>query len=686
MAQFAALLLIVLGLLPLANWIPGGHAAPWFAERLRLWASGGAIVVGVAMIATIAARRHPTWWRGGSWSRIAARWRAGERRSDGAIAVAAGLLYAVVSRVVLSAKPLLIDEVIQLYQARIFAGGRLWAVAPVHPEFTSSMHLLDWGGKVYGQFPAGGPAMLAIGTLLHAEWLVGPVAAAVGVFAFGRLLRLIESRDGVALAALLLLAFAPFSVFLDASMMNHVTETTWLLLAALALAHATAPRTAATAWASDRSETPVAQGATARSAFLCGLALGIAATIRPLDAVSFALPTAVWLLIRAVRGGATELRALFLSGLGVAIPVAALLAVNAAQTGHPLEFGYIAMWGKSHELGFHEAPWGFPHTPARGLELVNLYLLRLQSYFLETPVPSLLFATGALALTRRPTAFDRWALAGSGLLLLSYFGYWHDGFYLGPRFVLPLAPWLALWTARFPATLAERQVALPLQRGAVAAGITALLMGATMLLPLRVEQYRNGMLSMRFDVDALARQAGVRGALVFARESWGAQLVVRMWALGVSRVDAERIYRKSDACKLELLLGKVEQGGGGADEVLHGVESFRGDSAKLVRLRNTPDSTWGILPGTQLAPRCVRRIVEDRNGFTAFSPLLLAGKDGNSYVRELHARDTLLLNAAPGRPLFLLTQEPTVGGALRFVPFSLDSARAAWITEAAETP
>ena len=121
-----------------------------------------------------------------------------------------------------------------------------------------------------------------------------------------------------------------------------------------------------------------------------------------------------------------------MSGVGVAIPIAALLVVNAAQTGHPFEFGYIAMWGKSHALGFHEAPWGFPHTPARGLELVNLYLLRLQTYFLETPVPSLLFATGALALTRRLTAFDRWALAGSGLLLLSYFAYWFDGFYLGP--------------------------------------------------------------------------------------------------------------------------------------------------------------------------------------------------------------------------------------------------------------
>ena len=169
---------------------------------------------------------------------------------------------------VLSAKPLLIDEIIQVYQARIFTSGRLWAVAPAHPEFTSTMLLLDWGGKVYGQFPAGGPAMLAIGTLLHSEWLVGPIFAAIGVYAFARLLRMVEVRNGVALAALLLLAFAPFCVFLDASMMNHVTTTTWLLVAALALVVATrseaaVPR-AALAWASRSGWPPPSVRSTVR--------------------------------------------------------------------------------------------------------------------------------------------------------------------------------------------------------------------------------------------------------------------------------------------------------------------------------------------------------------------------------------------------------------------------------------
>ncbi|MES2124150.1 MAG: hypothetical protein V4503_05625 [Gemmatimonadota bacterium] len=681
MTLVAAVVLAIFGLLPIANWIPGGHDAPWYAERMRLWVSGGTIVLGVMLVVGIAVRRHPGWWRAGAWARIAARWRAGARRSDAIVALLATACYAVVAQVVLSARPLLIDEIIQLYQARIFAGGRLWAVASAHPEFTASMHLLDWGGKVYGQFPAGGPAMLAIGTLLHIEWLVGPIAGGIGVYLFARLLRLVESRDGVAFAALLLSAFAPFALFLDGSMMNHVTTTTWLLGAACFLARATGtPSTAAQGTAAT-----VAGGAP-RAAFLAGLCLGVAATIRPLDAASFALPAAAWLLWRAARGGWHARKALLLSGVGVAIPLALLLLINRAQTGHALEFGYIAMWGKSHELGFHEAPWGFPHTPARGIELVNLYLLRLQTYFLETPVPSLLFATGALFLVRRVSAFDRWVLAGSGLLLVSYFAYWHDGFYLGPRFLLPLTPWLALWTARFPAELAARNASLPVQRAVVAGGIVSLLMGATLLLPIRAEQYRNGMLSMRFDVEGLAADAGVRRALVFARESWGAQLVVRMWALGTTRVGAEQLYRTTDACRLEQELGAVERAGGDSLLLVQRLAPYRADSSRLASLRGSSDTTARILPGSTLAPICLRRIQEERAGFTLYSPLLLARGDDNIYLRDLHAADSLAIAAHPGRELYLLTKDSTTAGSLRFTPIRLDSARAEWAASLGGTP
>jgi hypothetical protein len=660
MTQMAALILLVFGLLPIANWIPGGHDAPWYSERLSGWISGGGIVLGVAIIAAMAFRRYPALWRGGAWSGIAGHWRRGNRRADAGIAAAVLAVCAVVAKTVFSARPLLIDEIISLYQARIFASGRFWLPAPAFREFTSAMHLLDWNGKVYGQFPAGGPAMLAIGTLVHAAWLVGPAATAVGAYLFARLLRRLPLRDGTALAALLLYAFAPFTVFLGGSMMNHVTVTAWLLAAALALVIAT------------EDARPHA-----RAALAMGLALGVAATIRPADAAAYALPAAVWLAWRA-RTGSAHVKVLVLSGIGVAIPLALLFWVNLHQTGSPFRFGYIEMWGKSHEIGFHAAPWGDPHTPARGVELINLYLLRLQDYFLETAGPSLIFATLALALTRRPRAFDRWVLAGSGLLLLAYFAYWHDGFYLGPRFMLPLAPWLALWTARLPAAMEERRIAMPVVRGVVVAGSIALLIGAVVAVPLRARQYRNGMLSMRLDADQFVAAQGVHDAVILVRESWGAQMIARMWGLGVSRTDADHIYRSTDACRLQMAIDSLDRTGGGADELKRQLAPFQSDSAHLISDPTLPDTTVRFARGAPRTPECGRRLIEDRAGFATYPSMLLAGRNGNVFLRDLHARDSLVLAPHPDRPVWLLTEAPQIGGGLRLFHITGDSMRDEW--------
>ncbi|MGH7584384.1 MAG: hypothetical protein ACREL5_14275, partial [Gemmatimonadales bacterium] len=610
MALAAGIFLLIFGLLPIANWIPGGHDYPGYADHLAGWLSGGAISLGIGVIAAIATRRYPGLWRAGLWARVAARWRTGGRRADFAIAAIVTVVCAVVAQLVFSAKPLLIDEIIQLYQAKIFAAGRLWLPAPAWPEFTSAMHLLDWNGKVYGQFPAGGPAMLALGVLVHAPWLVGPVATGIGAFLFARLLRRIEARDGTALAALLLFAFAPFTVFLGGTMMNHVTAMTWILGGALALAVAVDLLPGAEV--GTPSAHPVA-------CLVMGLCFGIAATIRPADGAAFAIPAAVWLLWRA-RLGRDHFGALLLSGVGVAIPMALLFWVNAHQTGHALRFGYIEMWGVSHEIGFHAAPWGPPHTPARGVELINLYLLRLEEYLFESAGPGLLFAVGALALTVTVRGFDRWMLAGGGLLLLGYFAYWHDGFYLGPRFVLPLAPWLALWTARLPAVMERRRIAMPAVRTVVIGGVVSLLLGAVIAVPIRARQYHNGMLSMRFDIDQLAAAHGVHDAVVLVRESWGAQMMARMWGLGVSRTDAEHIYRTTDACRMELALEGTERSGGDADALKHRLAPYAADSGKVRTFKSLPDTTIRLVPGETLADVCVRRIHEDQAGFTLYTP------------------------------------------------------------------
>jgi hypothetical protein len=656
----AVVVIAVLGFLPIANWIPGGLSMPTWGDLVGGWWSGTVLVVGIAAVIAVLTRKVAALPGEGVPARLAASFAATPRLWTAAIALVALGIYLAIAREIFSAKPLLIDEIAQVYQARIFASGALSLPVPSHPEFFSSSLVLNLPGKVFSQFPAGAPAMLALGSWVGAEWMVDPVFAAVSVILFSALVRRIEPRPGVALAATLLFAFAPFVAFMSGSHMNHVTGLTWLLLGMLGLARVM-----------ERDSPRIRDG------LLLGLGFGVAATIRPIDAAVFALPAGLWLLGRTLRSGGWPV--LFAAGLGIALPVAALMRVNQLTTGAALSFGYITLWGAAHDIGFHVSPWGEPHTPARGLELLNLYFVRLQSYLFETPFPSLVPALGALALTPRLSRFDRYLLATAGLLLVAYWAYWHDGFYIGPRFMIPLVPFLALWSARSFAAVRER---FPGRMVARAFGL-AVLAGAGIALavsvPIRAREYRNGMLTMRWDADAAAGEAGISHALVFVRESWGAQLVARMWAAGVSRSEAEHQYRKSDACAMEQTLDRIEREGlRGAAAVQALAPLFR-DSARLIVSPLTTDPTNRVLPGSRYTAGCLARLRQDQEGFTLLLPLLLAGRNDVIYARDMQGRDSLLLREYPDRAVYLLRPPSTaVGAAPRFYPLQRDSLLAAW--------
>ena len=652
----AALVVATLGFLPMATWIPGGHTLAGHRDLVSGWWSGTMVVLGVTAVVLVLTRQSARFPGERLAASLAERFdRAGTAWSL-AIALAAALLYLTIARMVFSAKPLLIDEVAQVFQARLFAAGSFWAPAPQYPEFFSTSLLLNLDGRVFSQFPAGAPAMLALGSWLGAEWIVIPLFGAASVLLFASLVRRIEARPGVALGATLLFAFAPFVAFMSGSHMNHVTSLTWLLLGMLGLARVMER-------ASPRF----------RDGLLLGLGFGVAATIRPSDGLIFALPAGLWLLGRTIRSGGWAV--LVASGLGIVLPVSGLLASNAATTGSPFTFGYIALWGAAHDVGFHVSPYGEAHTPARGLELLNLYFVRLQSYLFETPIPSLVPAIGGLALTRRVSAFDRYLLATALLLCLFYFAYWHDGFYIGPRFMIPLSPILAIWTSRGIAALPVRFPHPLVRRGLAVATVISVLIALAISVPIRVRQYSQGMLTMRWDADAAAQRAGVSHALVLVRESWIAQLVARMWAAGVLPNEAEAQYRNSDACAMERVLDRIEAAGLRGPAAVAELKPLRARAAELVRSPLTTDPTNRLLPGSTYTPECIQRLQEDGQGFTLLAPLLLSGlRDDVIYARDLHGRDTLLLALWPDRPVFLLKPPGTqVGASPVFYPVSRDS-------------
>jgi hypothetical protein len=274
---------------------------------------------------------------------------------------------------------------------------------------------------------------------------------------------------------------------------------------------------------------------------------------------------------------------------------------------------------------------------------------------------------------------DRVLLAGSALLVVLYFAYWHDGFYLGPRFFVCLLPALALWTARLYPEWRARWGRGASYRIVVVASIVSACIALLISVPVRADLYRRGLQTMRWDLERDARDAGVQHALVFVRESWGAQLMVRMWAVGIPHGDAEALYRSVDACALERGLDSLERTGG-RDSIARAVLfPLFADSSRVIRSPFSADSSERVLPGARYGARCIRRMQEDRSGFTVFLPFIVA--DGNDvvYARDLHARDSVLLARYPDRPVYLVRPPSDSEGVRpRFWRVSRDSLLSDW--------
>jgi hypothetical protein len=661
LALLGAIAIAALGFLPIANWIHGGHQAEFYAISTAEWLSGSAIAIGGGLVFAILARRLPGLWREGAMTQLGDRAFAHPRLFGLGVAAAAFIAYLWVAFAILSARPLLIDELVQVIQARIYLSGHLSLPAPVYPEFTSVLHMVQTNGQWFSQFPPGGPAMLALGGLVGATWLVGPLCGAISVFAFWSFVRIAEPRRAVALGALLLFAFAPFMAFMAGSHMNHVPTLMWTTIAIALVARLIA----------DVRPRP-------DLAFWSGIALGVAATVRPVDAFAFALPTGFWYVIRAFRQP-SRWRELVASGVGVAVPLAAMLWVNDRTTGQPLLFGYQVLWGTSHDLGFHRAPWGFVHSPARGLELINLYFLRLQTYLFESPLPSLTPAVVSLALTERFDRMDRYVGACSALLVALYFAYWHDGFFLGPRFMYLLLPFLAIWTARLPALVRLRTGRLLATRAVLSSLLIAGVMAVVLNIPIRARQYRNGVYPVRLDFAGPARRAGISNSLILVRESWGSQVIARLWALGVPHSETEMLYRGVDTCALEEALAGLERRAIRDTAALRMLKPLLADSAWVVKSTYSPDPSERMLPGRSYSAVCRSRLEDDQAGSMLLTPLFTVDRGSNVYVRDLHARDSLLLRAYGNRPVYLM--RPTtneVGAPLVLIRLPEDSLRRAW--------
>ncbi len=430
--------------------------------------------------------------------------------------------------------PVTSDEVAQLWHAKILLSGRLALPVDPNPEFFAVDNMID-RGRWFSQFPIGGPAVLAIGTLFHAAWLLNPLFAGLAVVNIYRFARRAYSEKVARLSAVLA-AVSPFITLMDGSYMNH-GPVLWLASAALP---------ALFDWSTG------SDAVRRRSAVVIGLAIGAAVTIRPLDGAVAAGVFGAFMLVETLRDQ-TRVKSIVLGAVAGAVPVALLLIANWRTTGSPLRFGYEMLWGPNHSLGVHDDPSGNPHTLKDVLLYLVKYTLQLNWSLWEWPAPGLLLPIITLVLMRRMRKWDVLLLSWFGAQLVAYAFYWHFGQFAGPRYLFTIVPVLIIFGARAP-FLAARALPADLRLG-VWASLAALLAVAWLapmapygVLPSETA-VRDSRKSLKVDVDPTLDT--LRGpALVFVPEQISQRITRRLWALGVSRAETAHLLATADGCAL----------------------------------------------------------------------------------------------------------------------------------------
>nr|WP_261565445.1 glycosyltransferase family 39 protein [Frankia gtarii] len=320
------------------------------------------------------------------------------------------------------------DEGIYLLHARTLAEGRLFPPAP-HP----AQSYLPWLGTVvddhyvlkYTPFvPAIFAASLFVAGSIDPALAVIAAAAVVVTYLLG--VELSGSRRVAALSATLL-ALSPLVLLQSAMVLSYLPALVLLQATVLGVLRGRQSHRA-----------PPLVGA--------GVALGVAAAVRPYDVVLLLVPLAVWLLVSCAGRRWWLLRWLL---CGLAVPVVIVLLTNAAATGNPLRLPF-ALLEPDDRIGFgrrrlYPADGRHDFGFTEGLSSVGDHLWLLGGWAFGGVV----LAVAALAAGVRRRLPGPAVMLGLGglLFLIGYVGFWGawnaaelwGGIrYVGPFYMVPV--------------------------------------------------------------------------------------------------------------------------------------------------------------------------------------------------------------------------------------------------------
>jgi hypothetical protein len=346
------------------------------------------------------------------------------------IAITLVLATAVINTRYASRLPHWPDAAAYIFQAKIFASGRLVAPAPqvvqsfdfFNPTFTP-VHEGRWASV----FPFGHPLLLAVGEFVGAMWLMPPLAggaSALFVFFIGRR----WFGAGTALVASLLFATSPFVLMQSSNFMSHGSAA-FYMLAALACLVLPSNRLLV-------------------GGLLAGVFFGLLFNTRPLSSVALAPAFAALLAAPLVRRDTGSVARAAGFAAGALAMLAAYLLYNLTISGDAFNSTYGTWNGTSLGFGGPLSVSGAMQNDQTNLAYLLLVLNGWPQYV------GLLFVLLPFALGSTSWR-DWWLLLAAMPVLAIYTLYDGNGVMQGPRFWYEATPFLMLLTARGAVVLVD---------------------------------------------------------------------------------------------------------------------------------------------------------------------------------------------------------------------------------------
>lgn len=547
------------------------------------------------------------------------------------------------------------DSVCQIFVAKTFLHGQLWAQPPpleLKPFFFETF--LEDTNKWYSQYLPGFSLLMVPMVLLGTTWLLNPLLSALTVpiaYSIGKTMDGESTGRYTAIA----LALCPFVIFMSGGQMNHPAALFWASLAILSIIKLTEVRWR---W----------------WAILTGLAIGMGVITRPLDGLAVMVPLALFWTNRAYqlrenvnRTKSLWWRQLMHIAIGGAGPLLFLLIYNHATTGNMLKVGYSIIWQGHTTLGFGDSSWGPPHTPGLGFLNTLNNLNGLNRYLYEIPLPMLVglliflvFRTDhnhigtASGTTRHESRYFELLFSLVFAVVFAYFFYFFQDFCYGPRFTYVLVVPIIIITISGVRSLLTSLEPLGYSRqksraGLLVLGILCVVSASIFSIPRQISIYKDIYWDIsRHVLDEVDRRR-LKNAIVFIEDFPSTTRHARLHALGLGVRDAWYWARRINDDDLNAALREMGLSPDQAWTPVHDTEYLW---LMLNKHRGAP-------PSPQEDAAAGKRFTPYDSGLIAMDPHW----DSNSviYARDLGKYDRVLINRFPSRSAWLYSWDIFAG-------------------------